>query len=78
MGEDKADELMEKADKRLKSGFSFFGGTQKFEDAVELYTKAGNSYKIAKKCMHACVWRIAFSYHCSWSLFNQQLDHNRG
>lgn len=49
MGEDKADELMDKANKRLKGGFSLFGGTQKWEDAQELYTKAGNSYKIAKK-----------------------------
>ena len=51
MGEDKGEELMIQADKRLKGGFSFFGGTQKFEDAVELYTKAGNSFKIGKKCM---------------------------
>jgi len=49
MTEEKGDELMEKADKRLKGGFAFFGGTAKFEDAVELYTKAGNSYKITKK-----------------------------
>jgi len=40
---------MEKADKRLKGGFSFFSGNAKFEDAVELYTKAGNSFKIGKK-----------------------------
>jgi hypothetical protein len=50
MGEDKGEELMEKADKRLKGGFSFFSGTAKFEDAVEMYTKAGNSFKIVKKC----------------------------
>jgi len=49
MGEDKGEELMEKADKRLKGGFSFFSGTAKFEDAVEMYTKAGNSFKIVKK-----------------------------
>jgi alpha-soluble NSF attachment protein len=49
MGESKGEELMEKADKRLKGGFSFFSGTAKFEDAVELYTKAGNSFKIEKK-----------------------------
>jgi alpha-soluble NSF attachment protein len=51
MSEDKGEELMEKADKRLKGGFSFFSGTAKFEDAVEMYTKAGNSFKIVKKCM---------------------------
>jgi len=49
MTDDKGEELMEKADKRLKGGFSFFGGTAKFEDAVEMYTKAGNSFKITKK-----------------------------
>lgn len=49
MGDDKGEELMEKADKRIKGGFSFFGGTQKWEDATELYTKAGNSFKITKK-----------------------------
>lgn len=52
MTDDKGEELMEKADKRLKGGFSFFGGTAKFEDAVEMYTKAGNSFKISKKCMY--------------------------
>jgi alpha-soluble NSF attachment protein len=49
MGEDKGEELMERADKRLKGGFSFFSGSAKFEDAAELYTKAGNSFKITKK-----------------------------
>ncbi len=48
--EDKADELMAQGDKRTKS-ISFFGGSTKYEDAAELYTKAANSYKIAKKCM---------------------------
>lgn len=52
MGEDKGEELMDKADKRLKSGFSFFSGSAKFEDAAEMYTKAGNSFKITKKCMY--------------------------
>jgi alpha-soluble NSF attachment protein len=46
--EEKADELMEKADKKLK-GFSLFGGTGKWEDASEMYTKAANLYKMAKK-----------------------------
>jgi len=47
MTDDKGDELMAQADKRTK-GFSLFGGTQKWEDAVELYTKAANQYKISK------------------------------
>jgi len=49
MGDSKGEDLMEKADKRLKGGFSFFSGNAKFEDAVEMYTKAGNSFKIEKK-----------------------------
>jgi len=46
--EDKADELMDKADKKLK-GFSLFGGSSKWEDSAEMYTKAANLYKMAKK-----------------------------
>jgi hypothetical protein len=49
MGEDKGEELIEKAEKSLKGGFPFFSAN--FEDAVEMYTKAGNSFKIVKKCM---------------------------
>jgi len=46
---DRAEELIEKADKKLKS-FSFFGGgSTKYEDAADLYTKAANSFKVAKK-----------------------------
>ena len=44
----KAQELVAKADKRLKS-FSLFGGN-KYEDAAELYEKAANQFKLAKAC----------------------------
>lgn len=48
--EDKAEEWMMKAEKRLK-GFSLFGGGQaRYEDAAESFTKAANLYKLAKKC----------------------------
>jgi len=49
--EDKGEDLMDKAEKRLKGGFigGLFGGTAKFEDAAEMFTKAGNSFKITKK-----------------------------
>lgn len=51
--EQKAIDLMSQADKKLKSagGFfgSFFGGSSKTEEAAELYTKAGNTFKMAKK-----------------------------
>jgi len=46
---DKAEEWIEKAEKKLK-GFSLFGGgSTKYEDASEFYTKAANLYKMAKK-----------------------------
>lgn len=43
---DRARELVEKADKKLKSWFSF--GDQKWEDAGELYSKATNLFKTGK------------------------------
>jgi len=46
--ESKADDLMEKADKKLKS-FSLFSSSGKWEDASDMYTKAANLYKIDKK-----------------------------
>jgi len=46
---EKAEEWMEKAEKKLKS-FSMFGGSStKYEDAAEWYTKGANLYKMAKK-----------------------------
>jgi len=45
--EEKADELVAKATKKL-GGFSLFGGNGKFEDAEEMFTKAANLYKMAK------------------------------
>ncbi|KAL7747230.1 vesicular-fusion protein S17 [Sorochytrium milnesiophthora] len=49
-----ADFLMEKADKTLNAGFlrSLMGGN-KYEEAEELYTKAANQYKLAKKWKEA-------------------------
>ncbi|KAI9144307.1 soluble NSF attachment protein [Paraphysoderma sedebokerense] len=46
-----AEALIEKAEKKLNS-FGWFGGN-KFEEAGELYTKAGNSFKLAKKWKEA-------------------------
>lgn len=50
----KAAEYMAQANKTLKktSFFSFGGGSQKYEDASDLFEKAGNQYKIAKKCAY--------------------------
>lgn len=52
MSDDRAEEWIEKAEKKLKS-FSFFGGgSTKFEEAGEFYVKAANLFKLAKKCMN--------------------------
>jgi len=48
MGDSKAEDLMERADKKLK-GFSLFGGSSKWEDASDMYTKAANLFKMEKK-----------------------------
>lgn len=45
----KAEEFIASAEKALKR-FSIFSTSAKFEDACEAYEKAGNQYKIAKKC----------------------------
>jgi hypothetical protein len=37
---------VEEADKALKK-FTFFSSSQKYEDAAELYTKAGNCFKVS-------------------------------
>jgi len=50
--EQKALDLMAQAEKRLKTSggfFGLFGGSSKIEEAAELYVKAGNSFKMAKK-----------------------------
>lgn len=51
--EQKAIEMMAQADKKLKSAGglfgSFFGGSSKTDEAAELYVKAGNAFKMAKK-----------------------------
>ena len=44
----RASELMKKADKKLNS-FGFFGGS-KYDDAAEMYERAGNQFKLAKAC----------------------------
>lgn len=49
---EKAEEWIEKADKKLKGGvLSFFGGggSSKYDDAAEWYAKGANLYKMAKK-----------------------------
>lgn len=52
MSDAKAAEYVAQAQKALKktSFFSFSAGTQKYEDASDLFEKGGNQFKIAKKC----------------------------
>jgi len=47
--EERAEEWLEKAEKRLKAFSLFGGGSTKFEDAAEYYAKAANLFKMAKK-----------------------------
>lgn len=49
MSELEAYSLLEKAEKKAKSN-SWFSGN-KFEEASELYTKAANMLKVARKCI---------------------------
>jgi hypothetical protein len=50
--EGKAAEYLAQAHKTLKktSFFSFGSNSQKYDDASDLFEKAGNQFKIAKKC----------------------------
>jgi len=52
--EERANAFMEEADRKLESSKSFFGslfggGKAKIEDACELYLRAANAFKMAKK-----------------------------
>ncbi|TMW60517.1 hypothetical protein Poli38472_000559 [Pythium oligandrum] len=51
----KAADYYSQAQKALKKStfFSFSGGTQKYEDASDLFEKAGNQYKIGRKWQEA-------------------------
>ena len=63
MGDNRAKgvEYEKKAEKKL-TGWGLFGSTHKYEDAADLYEKAGNAYKLAKACeFEVCgilVWRF--------------------
>lgn len=59
MTEAKGDELCREAENKLNS-WSWFGSKRdKMEEAADIYIKAANQYKIAKKCKHIEVndWR---------------------
>ncbi len=48
--EEKADAIVDKIEKKLKSVSIFTSQTSKLEEAEEEYPKAANAYKVAKKC----------------------------
>ena len=54
--EAKGDEFEKKAEKKLK-GWGIFGS--KYDDAADLFDKAGNCYKLAKACK---IPRFSFSF----------------
>lgn len=45
-----AEELLLQAQKKLKGGWFFGGGSTRYEEASELYIKAANIFKMAKRC----------------------------
>jgi alpha-soluble NSF attachment protein len=47
--EQQARDLINQAQKKLNS-WSFFGPSNKYEDAAEFYEKAGNMFKLAQQC----------------------------
>ncbi|XP_022081425.1 alpha-soluble NSF attachment protein-like isoform X1 [Acanthaster planci] len=70
--EAKGKALIDEANRKLKSasGFfgGFFGGTQKQEDACELYSRAANMFKMAKK------WNEAGNSFCKCAEIRLRLE----
>ncbi|KAJ3437273.1 alpha-soluble nsf attachment protein [Anaeramoeba flamelloides] len=64
--EKKADDLFLKAEKKFKS-FGLFSGSQKYDDACDMYVKAANLYKISKKWEKAAKSFI-HAHHCQLKL----------
>ncbi|XP_071791391.1 alpha-soluble NSF attachment protein-like [Asterias amurensis] len=70
--EAKGKALLDEADRKLKSATGFFGnlfgGSQKQEDACELYSRAANMFKMAKK------WNDAGKAFCSCAEIQLRLE----
>ncbi|XP_013787636.1 alpha-soluble NSF attachment protein-like [Limulus polyphemus] len=70
--EQKAMQLVADAEKKLRSAQGFlgqlFGGSSKVEEACELYTRAANMFKMAKK------WSAAGSAFCEAASLHQKID----
>lgn len=56
--EQQAKDLITQAQKKLNS-WSFFGPSNKCEDAAELYEKAGNMFKLAQQCKYMLLFFFA-------------------
>ncbi|XP_006820417.1 alpha-soluble NSF attachment protein-like [Saccoglossus kowalevskii] len=69
--EEKAIKLIAEAEKKVKSSEGFFGGlfgkSQKLEEASELYTRAANMFKMAKK------WSAAGGAFCESASIQMRL-----
>jgi alpha-soluble NSF attachment protein len=50
MSEHQAHDLILQAEKKLNS-WTWFNSTNKQEDAAEIYEKAGNTFKLAQRCL---------------------------
>lgn len=61
--EAKGDDLEKKAEKKL-AGWSIFGSKQ--EDAADLYDKAANQFKLAKKCKRIIRSYSSIDFHLSF------------
>ncbi|CAI8041511.1 Beta-soluble NSF attachment protein [Geodia barretti] len=70
--EKKAREYIAQAEKKMKSSQTFlgglFGGAAKMEDAADLYVRAANTYKVAKK------WKDAGDAFCLAADVQMKLD----
>jgi alpha-soluble NSF attachment protein len=56
MSEHQAQDLLLQAERKLNS-WTWFNSTNKQEDAAEIYEKAGNTFKLAQRCMWCTLYR---------------------
>ncbi|CAK8988010.1 Alpha-soluble NSF attachment protein (SNAP-alpha) (N-ethylmaleimide-sensitive factor attachment protein), partial [Durusdinium trenchii] len=76
MSADAAQELVKKADQKLKGGgglMGYFTGGPKYDEAIEIYQQAANQYKMAKMWQEAgnCFVQCAYCAEKSGSQSDQ-------
>jgi len=78
ISDDKANEWIDKAEKKLKS-FALFSSGSKFEEAADLFIKGANQYKMAKKWDQAgaafvraaeCQLKLQSKYEAATNYYN--------